>query len=135
MKKFLLITSMILTSSIALLGQNFIGLNQSTIIRRFGEPDEKGANFFVYADNQEEGKNIYYFDENKQCEAFILIRKDTYYKDYEKLLSKNFTQMCETFYVSKSKSLNFQAEVTHTPDEFQIRIQHLQVGQRLSCTN
>lgn len=124
MKKQILIISIVLAGIVSVYGQNYMGMSQSKIIKRLGEPDERGENYLVYSDPNEDGKNIYYFDENETCSSFILIRDNTYYQNYQKILNKEFTKTSENKYQKKSKKINFQAEITKSRDVFQIRIQN-----------
>lgn len=122
MKTLLIATKFIFLFTFPVLGQNYIGLNQSKIIKKFGNPDEKGANYFVYFDQGEEGTNKYYFDENKRCTSFVLTRNTVYYEDYEKRLNKEFVKTTDYVYVSKSKHRYYQAEIIKSDKEFQICI-------------
>jgi len=103
-------------------GQNYIGLSQSKIIKRYGNPDITGANYFVYVDQAEEGTNTYFFDSGNNCNAFVISRKSNYFADYQKMLEKNFIRTLEYTYISKSENLNFKAEIAKSPGEFQICI-------------
>jgi len=122
MKTLLIIAKLVFLFATPVMAQNFIGLSQSKIIKNFGEPDEKGSNFFVYIDPNEEGTNIYYFDENRQCISFVLTRNSTYYSVYEKRLTKEFDKTSESSFVGRSKNKSFQAEITKNDKEFQICI-------------
>ena len=122
MKNLLIITYVIFFGTAVANGQNYIGLNQSTILKRFGTPDSTGANYFVYIDSQEEGTNTYFFDDKNNCEAFVITRTSIYYPDYQRQLNKDFTKTLENTYVYKSKKLNLKAELAQTSNEFQIRI-------------
>ncbi len=122
MKNLLLITSLIIFGAAVANGQNYIGLNQSKILKRFGTPDSTGANYFVYFDAQEEGTNTYFFDDNNNCEAFVITRTSVYYSNYERQLNKVFSKTHDNTYVHKSKKLNLKAEIAKNATEFQIRI-------------
>jgi hypothetical protein len=122
MKNLLIILSVIFFGTAVANGQNYIGLNQSKILKRFGTPDSTGANYFVYIDPQEEGTNTYFFDDNNNCEAFVITRTSIYYSDYQRQLNKVFTKTIENTYVHKSKKMNLKAELAKTSNEFQIRI-------------
>jgi len=122
MKAILIIISIFILGITTVNGQNFIGMSQSKIINKFGQPDEKGSNFFIYYDQTEEGINTYYFDSSNNCDAFVITRTTKYLIDYQKLINKDFTKTPENFYVSTSKNKNFKAEITQTAGEFQIRI-------------
>jgi hypothetical protein len=122
MKTLLVLIGIILLSVTMSKGQNYIGLSLSKIEKKYGKPDEKGANFIVYMDNREEGTNTYYFDETGNCNAFVITRASGYFNDYQKMLKKDFTQTLTNKYQSNSKSLNYIAEVSKLENEFQIRI-------------
>jgi hypothetical protein len=122
MKTIAIIISMMILGITAVNGQNFIGMSQSKIIKKFGQPDEKGSNYFIYYDQTEGGVNTYYFDNNKNCNTFVLTRSANYFEDYQKLLNKDFTMTPDNFYVCTSDSKNFKAEITKSTGEFQIRI-------------
>jgi hypothetical protein len=108
-------------------GQNFIGMSQSKIIKKFGQPAEKGSNYFIYYDQTEEGINTYYFDNNNNCNAFVISRAAKYFMDYQKLINKDFTKTPENYYVCTSKNKKFKAEITNSISEFQIRITTIEV--------
>jgi hypothetical protein len=122
MKTLLLIISIVIACTITAIGQNYIGMDQSKIIKRFGEPDEKGDNYFVYSNLIEEGTNIYYFDEDAKCVSFLIVRNNNYLNDYQKMLNKEFTKTCENKYLKKSKKINFLAEITKSAKKFQILV-------------
>ena len=121
MKTLLLIISALLLATLAN-GQNYIGLNQSKIVKRFGQPDFKGVNYFVYFDQDEGGTNTYFFNEKKICDSFVLTRSSNYLKIYQRMLHKDFSTAYENIYLYKSKKLNLRAEITQSPNEFQVRI-------------
>ena len=122
MKAILIIISIFILGIATVNGQNFIGMNQSKIIKKFGQPDERGSNYFVYYDQAEEGVNTYYFDNNNNCYAFVITRATKYLIDYQKLINKDFTKTPENFYVCTSRDKNFKAEITQSSKDFQVRI-------------
>ena len=122
MKNILIITSLILLGAAATKGQNYMGLNQSQILKRFGTPDSSVTNFIIYVDSQDDGTNTYYFDNKNTCEAFVITRTSIYYSDYQRQLDKNFTKTVENKYIHKSRKLNLKAELAKRSGEFQIRI-------------
>jgi hypothetical protein len=128
MKTLMLILITVLACTINAIGQNYIGMSQSSIISSFGKPDETGDNYIVYTDQQEEGTNIYYFDKNKKCVTFVLVRTTDYLENYKKMLEDEFTQTASNTFVRKAKDITFLAELTQTEKEFQIRIQKLDVA-------
>jgi len=121
MKTLLLIISILLCATWAN-GQNYLGLSQSKIVKRYGQPDFKDANYFVYFDQDEGGTNTYFFDEKKICNSFVLTRNSNYLKLYQKMLLKDFSNSFENLYFYKSKKLNLKAELTESSNEFQVRI-------------
>ena len=122
MKNLLLIICLIVSGTIIANGQNYLGLSQSKIIKRFGDPDIKGVNYLVYFDQTEDGSNTYYFDENNTCNMFVITRTSNYLKDYTKLLIKDFTKTPKKYYVCKYKDLNLKAELTQSNNVFKISI-------------
>jgi len=129
MKTLLIFISIVLAGTITVLGQNYIGINQSRIIKTIGEPDKIGDNYIVYNNVDEEGgSNIYYFDEDNNCISFILTRTNLYYDDYQKMLKKEFTETDGNKYLKKLKKYNCMAEITKSQNEFQIRIHHLAIA-------
>jgi hypothetical protein len=122
MKKLIQLSIYLLLATMVVSGQNYIGLSESKIVKKFGQPDEKGTNYIVYYDQNEEGTNTYYFDEDRVCVSFVISRKADYFEGYTKLLNKDFTKTLDNTYVSKSKKWNYQAEVTKSTKDFQIRI-------------
>ena len=121
MKTLLLIISILLCATLAN-SQNYIGLSQSKIVKRYGQPDFKGNNYFVYFDQDEGGTDTYFFDEKKICSSFVLTRPSNYLKVYQRMLHKDFSTAFENTYIYKSKKLNLKAELTESANEFQVRI-------------
>jgi len=122
MKTLLLTTGIFLVFSMTSVGQNYMGMNRSRILANLGEPDAVGNNYIVYNDIDEEGENIYYFDESENCISFQLIRNNSYLKEYQKMLKRDFVQTSDNTYIQKIKNSNFQAEVTQLPTRFKIHI-------------
>lgn len=122
MKTSILLLSISLICSTPVIGQNYMGMSQSKIVSSMGEPDEIGSNYYVYNDLDEKGENIYYFDENGNCNSFEVIRSITYLGDYQKMLKNEFTEACYNKYVKKTKKINFYAELTLSQEAFQIKI-------------
>jgi len=122
MKTLLLIIGMSLSTILVANCQNYMGLTQSTIIKRYGTPDFKGANYIVYFDLEEDGINTYFFDDQNVCSSFVLTRSTNYLANYQKLLKREFHVTLGNIYIYKSKKVNLKAELTKSTDEFQIRI-------------
>jgi hypothetical protein len=125
MKTILLISCLIVSGTIIATGQNYLGLSQSKIIKKYGDPDIKGLNFFVYFDQAEEGTNTYFFDSTNKCNEFVISRSTNYLEDYKKLLRRTFIITTENNYVTINRDTNFKAELTNLPDQFQIHITYL----------
>jgi hypothetical protein len=122
MKTLLLIIGMSLSIIFVANCQNYMGLNQTTIIKRYGTPDFKGVNYIVYFDLEEDGINTYFFDDKNICSSFVLTRPTNYLSNYQKLLKREFNSTLGNIYIYKSKKVNLKAELTKSTDEFQIRI-------------
>ena len=120
MKKQLIILVFIFLSYVNLNAQNYIGIKRSMIELRFGSPDEKGTDYFMYFDKSEEGTNTYYFDEHNKCNAFIISRSAKYFKDYKNMLNQDFEQTPDNIYICKKK--NFLAKVKKSNNDFKIII-------------
>jgi hypothetical protein len=120
--KILLLIIVLISAEIAANSQNYIGLSRTKIINRYGKPDFKGGNYFVYFDPTEEGTNTYFFDEKNNCNSFVLTRSSNYLKDYQKMLNKEFAITSVNTYICKDENFNFKAELTSSFHEFQIRI-------------
>ena len=133
MKTIVFIASLILSTSFVF-GQNYIGMSQIKIIKKFGTPDEKVNNYFIYYDKSEGGTNTYYFDQNNKCNAFVITRDSNYLKDYQKMLSDDFTKISEYLYIFESDRFNFKAEISQSNKEFNIRITPFEQN-ALSCYN
>ena len=125
MKTLMVIISIVLACTITSVGQNYMGMSQSKILKSMGEPDVKGESFFIYTDYLENGENIYYFDENNNCTSYTIVRNNEYLKDYQKLLKKEFKQSSENKFWKKTRKTNYSAEITKSKDKFQIRIQQV----------
>jgi hypothetical protein len=128
MKTIFLIIGIIFFGVSMLKGQNYIGLTQSKIEKKFGQPDERGANYIIYNDNLEEGINKYYFDETGKCCEFVIIRTLNYLRDYQKMLDKDFSKTLEDTFISKSKSQNFKAVLSKSTNGFQIAITQVELA-------
>ena len=122
MKRTTLILSLTLLISLGLKAQNYIGMSQTKIVFTFGQPDEKGVNYYVYYDQNEDGSNIYYFDEHKICTVFEMKRSKDYLKEYEKMLKKDFEKLPEGDNKFYSKLYHFDAELIVLAADFQIKI-------------
>lgn len=122
MKTSVLFLSISVVCTTSIVGQNYMGMSQSRIVKSIGEPDEIGINYYVYNDPEEGGDNIYYFDENGNCNSFEIIRDMSYLVDYQKMLKNEFTEACYNKYVRKTKKINFFAELTLSQEVFQIKI-------------
>lgn len=123
MKTLLLIVSAVLACTITSVGQNYMGMKQSKIVKDLGKPDSMGNNFIVYTDLEEEGTNIYYIDKDGNCNSFEIVRSKSYLSQYRKILEREFTKSCENMYSKKMKKTNYLAEITLMQDKFQIKIQ------------
>jgi hypothetical protein len=114
---------MVLACTITSVGQNYLGMSQSKIIKIMGEPEFKGENYFIYNDCIEKGENIYYFDENENCKTYVLVRNNDYFAEYHKILNREFTKASENRFLKKVKKVRYVAEITTSQNEFQILIQ------------
>lgn len=132
--KTLLFLTLLVFCATQIFGQNYIGMNQNKIIKKFGKPDERGTNYIIYYDQAEGGINTYYFDEKEKCNAFVLTRETNYFNEYKKILAQDFEKTSESMYVHKSKTRNFKAEITRTEQNFEIKITPIEEG-ILSCIN
>jgi hypothetical protein len=121
MKTIVFITTLILSTTFVL-GQNYIGMNQMKIVKKFGKPDEKENNYFIYYDRAEGGTNTYYFDQDLECNAFVITRESNYLGDYQRMLSKDFTKVSDYLYIYESENINYKAEIIQSDSEFHIRI-------------
>lgn len=122
--KTLALTLMIaLGYTLSVVGQNFIGMNQSKIIKSMGEPDKVGTNFYVYTALDEYGENIYYFDKGGNCISFEIIRNNSHLEEYQKILRREFNEASQNKFVKKTRKLNFIAELKLLEGSFQIKIQ------------
>ena len=128
MKPIIVLFSVIILGITAVNGQSFIGMNQSKILKNLGQPDEKGSNYFTYYNPTEGGVDTYYFDSEKNCNAFVITRGESCFEDYLKLLTRDFVRTPDNLYVCSSKNKNYKAEITTSNDEFQIRITSYQLS-------
>ena len=133
MKTLTLIASIVLACTMTSVGQNYMGLKQSKILRDLGKPDSIGTNFFVYTDLVEEGSDIYYFDNEGNCNRFEIIRGKSYLNEYQRILGREFTKTCENKYIKKMKKTNYLAELTLMNDKFNINIQ--ESNENILCTD
>jgi len=124
MKTFIII-SILFAFSITVVGQNYMGMSQSKIVKCIGEPDRRGDNFYVYNVLEEKGENIYYFDEKGNCNSFEIVRNISYYNEYQKMLESEFVSASKNRYVKKTKKINYLAELTLAKDTFEIKIQDI----------
>jgi hypothetical protein len=122
MKRTISIMVFMMLVNFGLKAQNYIGMSQTRIVFTFGQPDEKGSNYYVYYDQEEDGSNIYYFDEQKICIVFEMKRSKEYLKDYESMLKKDFQKLPSVDNKYFSKRYNFQAEMTVDAKEFLLKI-------------
>jgi hypothetical protein len=113
---------MILACTVTGVGQNYMGMSHSRILATLGEPDEIGSNYVIYTDLNEEGDNIYYFNENENCISFQLVRNNSYLNEYKKMLKREFTETSSNKFLKKTKKMSFVAELTLSNDKFQILI-------------
>lgn len=123
MKRLALTLSIILGLSLTMVGQNYMGMNQSKIVKENGQPDRIGDNFYVYTNMGEYGENIYYFDQGGNCISFEIVRKNLYLEEYQRILGREFTETCNNKFVKRTKKLNYIAELVLSKDTFLIKIQ------------
>lgn len=123
MKTLALTLSIVLGFTLSVVGQNYMGMSQSKIVKSMGEPDKVGANYFVYNALDEYGQNVYYFNESGNCTSFEIIRNIEHLDEYQKILKREFKEACLNKYVKKTKKMNYMAELILASDSFQIRIQ------------
>jgi hypothetical protein len=123
MKTLTLITVIILGYTLTIAGQNYMGMNQSKIKLSIGDPDLIGHNYFVYNDLIEDGENIYYFDENGNCNSFKIVRNISYLGEYQKMLKKEFKEAGQNKYIKKTKKIYYLAELTQWENTFQIKVE------------
>ena len=132
MKTLVLLIGVVLIGTITVSGQNYIGMSQAEIISTYGNPDEIGDNYIVYTDQREDGTNAYYFDKNKNCITFVLVRTTSYYNAYKEMLEDQFTKTAAAnTYVRKTKNVTFMAELIQSAKEMQLRIQKLNVNSNI----
>jgi hypothetical protein len=122
MKTLILIMSTFFACTFSSVGQNYMGMNQSRILKDLGEPDEIGDRYIMYKDLIEEGENIYYFNTNDTCISFLIVRNNSYLEEYQKMLKSDFTKTAENQYSKKTRKLNYLAELTQSSGKFQILI-------------
>lgn len=122
MKTILLFIGILLGCSMTGIGQNYMGMSQTKILKNFGKPDSIGSNYFVYTDQEEDGENIYYFDGSGNCNSFEIVRNVSHLHGYQKILNREFTKTCNNRYVKKTKKMNYLAELTLGEGSFQIKI-------------
>lgn len=122
MKTLLLIVGIVLLCTITSVGQNYIGMSQSKILKSVGQPDKVGENYIVYHNLNEVGDNIYYFDENGNCNSYEICRNNTYLNEYRRVLNREFNKSCQDHYFKKIKKINYQAELSLSQDTFTIKI-------------
>jgi hypothetical protein len=122
MKTLALTLSIVLGFTLSVVGQNFMGMNQSKIVKSMGEPDKVGANYYVYSALDEYGENIYYFDKSGNCTSFEIIREISHLEEYQKILKREFKEASQNKFVKKTKKMNFMAELILSDNTFQIKI-------------
>jgi hypothetical protein len=128
MKTSVVLLSIFLVCSTSIVGQNYMGMSQSKIVKSMGEPDKIGSNFYIYNDLDEKGENIYYFDGNGNCNSFEIVRDMAYLQEYQKILKSEFNETPDNKYVKKTKKINYKAELILSSDKFQIKIQDSDTG-------
>ena len=131
MKTLLVIVSIALGCTMTSVGQNYMGLKQSKVLKDLGKPDSLGADFIVYTKIDEDGTNTYYFDNEGNCNGFEINRTKHYLDEYQRMLKKEFNKACENRYVKRTKKLNYLAELTLMNDKFRITIHN--VASELIC--
>jgi hypothetical protein len=122
MKTLALTLSIVLGFTLSIVGQNYMGMNQSKIIKSMGEPDKVGANYYVYTALDEYGQNIYYFNETGNCTSFEIVRNISHLDEYQKILKREFKETCQNKYIKKTKKMNYLAELILMEETFQIKI-------------
>lgn len=132
MKTLALTLGIVLGFTLSVVGQNYMGMNQSKIIQSMGQPDKIGANFYVYRALDEYGENIYYFDESGNCKSFEIIRNISHLNEYQKILKREFKETCLNKYIKKTKKMNYLAELILSDESFQIKIHDI-VNPEASC--
>lgn len=132
MKTLILFVSAVLACTITSVGQNYMGMKQSKILKDLGRPDSIGSNFMIYNDLDEVGSNTYYWDENGNCNSFEIVRNKSYLNEYQKILGREFTRSCDNKYIKRMKRTNYQAELILMQDKFQIKI--LETKADLNCS-
>jgi len=133
MKTLALILSIVLACTMTSVGQNYMGLKQTKILKDLGKPDSTGTNFIIYNDLEEEGANIYYFDSGNNCNGFEIVRNNSYLNEYQRILNREFTKTCENKYLKKTKKINYLAELTLMQNKFQIKIQ--ETNENIICSD
>lgn len=125
MKTLALTLGIALGFTLSVVGQNYMGMSQSKIVKSMGEPDKVGANYYVYTALDEYGENVYYFDESGNCISFEIKRDITHLEEYQKILKREFKEACLNKYVKKTRKMNYMAELILSNDSFQIRVQDI----------
>lgn len=130
MKKLLLLVFILISVKNSYC-QNYIGLHQDVIIKRFGEPEQIQNDSIVYFDYEENGTNTYYFDANKKCTGFTISRSKSHLEDYYRMLYKSFHKVNGNLFISKSRKHRFQARIDVTVERFEIKIDEYKQSQKI----
>lgn len=125
MKTLAVILSFVVGFTLQIVGQNYMGMSQSEIIKSIGEPDRIGTNYFSYNALDEYGENIYYFDSCGNCNSFQIIRNLSYLNEYKRMLNREFNKDSKNKYIRKTRKFHYFAELTLLDDSFHIKIQNL----------
>lgn len=122
MKTYLFAVGIFFTSSLVVMGQNYMGKSQYEVLESLGEPDSIGNSYLIYSDLHEKGNNIYRFDEKGNCTSFEIVRNISYLNEYQRMLNREFKSAGKNKYIKKTKKADFMAELILSDKTFQIKV-------------